>query len=135
MSIKAPTVNGVPSALFDTVAERVWPFLENFARRDVDGITAEEIANDIRNADSQLWIVGDFQAVLVTRVTRDAVRLMMCAGVRRHEWQDAVDKEMREWARALGKKRIVALARPGWSAFGRDKGYREKHRQMVLELA
>lgn len=131
---RAPTVRGVQSADFWTVADRVWPFLENFASRDVDGISAEEIATSIASAQRQLWVIGDFQAVCITAVTKDAVRIQMCAGVRRNEWQQAVDEAIRAWALALGKKRIVAMARPGWARFGKTQGYKERHRQMVLEL-
>lgn len=134
MSIKAPTVKGIPSADFWNVRDRVWPFLENFASRDPDGMLAEEMAGEIMDRKTQLWVIGDFQAVAITRVTRLAVRIERAAGVRRHEWQELFDAEIRAWARALGKKRVIGTVRPGWAPFGKKQGYVEKHRVMVLEL-
>lgn len=116
------------------VIDRVWPFLENFAERSPFGDTAEDYAASIRERDAQLWVIGDFQAVALTRVHREAVQITHCAGENREQWQEAFDDEIRQWAQALGKPRIVATVRPGWSRWGKSRGYRELHREMTLEL-
>lgn len=127
-------VEGIQSYRFPEFRDRIRPFLENFAARDLDGFTADDLERDILNRNIQVWSIKDFQALALTSVTPNAVRIGHCAGVRRHEWQEAFDDEMRAWAKALGKKRIVATVRPGWAKWGRLRGYREKHREMCLEI-
>ena len=125
-------IRGIPAGDYtDDVRERVRPFLENFAKRDLDGTTVEDFELDILNQDMQLWIINDYQAVVMTRVTRNAVRIERCAGIRRHEWQDEIDSEMEAWGRALGKKYIIGTVRPGWYPYAKTKGYREAHRELV----
>lgn len=127
-------IRGIPAAVYPEYRDRILPFLENFAKRDPCGTTVEELEAGIRSMDMQVWSINDFQAVCMTSVTNEAVRIDRCAGIRRHEWQAELDDELREWARAIGKKRIVAVVRPGWSKWGRTRGYREAHREMVIEV-
>ena len=89
---------------------------------------------DIIHRDRQVWNIHDFQALCMTSVDREVVNIDACAGVRRHEWQEELDETIRWWAKQLGKKRIIALVRPGWAKFGKTQGYREAHREMVVEL-
>ena len=134
MSTAVPTVNGVAAADFPSVRERVRPFLENFASRDLDGRTADDFEKAITDRDQQLWVINDFQAVALTQVTTRAVRLTQCAGVRRHEWQNELDDTIRSWGRRLGKEWAVIEGRPGWSKAARARGYRERHREMAVKL-
>lgn len=127
-------IEGIPAAIYPAYRDRIWPFLEGFEARDLDGVTAIDLDAEIRSRDRQVWSIKDFQAVCLTFLTDDAVRISHCAGVRRHEWQEALDDELQAWGRALGKKRIVALVRPGWARWGRTRGYREAHREMTRNL-
>lgn len=127
-------IRGVTADDFPRVRGKVMPFLEHFADRSPLGGTAADLAAVILERDAQLWVIGDFQAVALTEVTPDAVHITHCAGERREDWQQAFDDEIRAWARALGKKRVVATVRPGWARWGKSRGYREAHRQMVVEV-
>lgn len=127
-------ISGVAAGQLSIARARAWPFIEHFAGRDLDGMTAAELWKDLEAKLSQLWIIGDFQAVAITRVTREAVRIERCAGVRRKEWQEHFDEEIKAWAKALGKRRVIGTVRPGWAGFGKSRGYREKHREMVFEV-
>lgn len=127
-------IRGVPVEQFAAVYDRVAPFLDNFAERSPLGSTRADIERSILERDAQLWVIGDFQAVAITNVTPEAVHITHCAGERRQDWQEAFDEEMRAWARALGKKRVVATVRPGWARWGKTRGYKEAHRQMVVEV-
>jgi hypothetical protein len=127
-------IQGIPSHLYFTWRREITPFLENFASRDLDGFTAKDFEADILERDRQVWSISHFQALALTCLTPQAVRITHCAGVRRHEWQEAYDAEMRAWAKALGKQRVIGTVRPGWSRFGKAQGYREVHREMALEL-
>lgn len=127
-------IRGIPAAQYGDFRDDIWPFLLGFADRERDGTTAHDLESGVIARDRQVWCINDFQALALTTVAVDAVRITHCAGVRRHEWQEAFDDEIRAWAKALGKPRIIALVRPGWARFGLARGYREIHREMMLEL-
>lgn len=127
-------INGVTSWVYPSMRDRVIPFLENFAKRSHGRWTVEQLETDIMSKRKQCWSIKDFQAVCLTSLGREEVNIEACAGTRRHEWQDALDAELREWARALGKKRVIAKVRPGWSKFGKKQGYKTAHYEMILEL-
>lgn len=127
-------IQGVPPAQFDDLWPRVRPFFENFASREYDATAPEEYAEDVKAARRQLWVVNDFQAVCLTYLSSDCVWITHCAGLRRHEWQNEVVDHLQDWARALGKRKVVAQARPGWSKLLRTRGYKEAHREMVLNV-
>jgi hypothetical protein len=124
----------VPAAQYPEVRGAVYPFLEHFASRSLGRWTPEGLDAAILERDKQLWIIGDLQAVCLTSVGPEAVNIEACAGTNRREWQEALDDEIRAWAKALGKKRIIATVRPGWSRWGKTRGYRMAHAEMVLEV-
>lgn len=127
-------IEGIPSRFYLKERKRVMPFLENFSKRSLNRWTVEQLERDIMAADKQCWKIGDYQGVCLTSVGADAVNIEACAGLRRHEWQEALDDTLKQWAKDLGKSRIIALVRPGWEKFGKNRGYRTKHIEMVLEL-
>lgn len=127
-------ITGIRGDELPAVIDRVSPFLEHFAARDLKGETVEGLTQAIRERDMQLWVIGAFQAVALTQVTRDAVHITHCAGTRREDWQEAFDDHMRAWAKRLGKARVVATVRPGWARFGKARGYLETHREMAVEV-
>lgn len=114
--------------------DRLEPFLRGFARRSLGRWTYESLEMDILARNRQVWNINDFQAVGMTSVGPESVNIDAASGIRRHEWQEEFDVVVRKWARSLGKKRIIATVRPGWSRFGKQRGYREAHREMTLEL-
>ncbi len=127
-------INGVPSNVYPKVRKRVMPFLENFAKRSHGRWTVDGLESSIMNGEKQCWSANDFQAVILTSLGNDEVNIEAAAGVRRKEWQDAFDSEIKKWARHLGKSRIIAKVRPGWSKYGQTKGYKVAHYEMILEL-
>ena len=127
-------IEGIPAAEYIKHRDEISPFLQGFARRSLGRWTPEQLEMDIIHRDRQVWNIHDFQALCMTSVDREVVNIDACAGVRRHEWQEELDETIRWWAKQLGKKRIIALVRPGWAKFGKTQGYREAHREMVVEL-
>lgn len=127
-------IRGILVAEYPENREKIIPFLHGFAGRDLDGITVAQLEESILDRDKQVWSVNDFQAVCMTCVTTDAVRIERCAGVRRHEWQAELDDEIRAWAKALGKRRVVILGRPGWKPWAKNRGYREIHCELAVEV-
>lgn len=127
-------IYSVPVEDYPALAPRIWPFLKGFEDRDLDGATARDMEEEILARRVQVWVIGDFKALALTRVTRDAVRIDRCAGKDRGEWQGALLDMMKGWASDLGKRRVISLMRPGWSGFAKQVGARERHREYTLEL-
>lgn len=127
-------IEGILSTEFFRVRDQVRPFLESIAKRDLDGTTVEEMEMEFLNKTNQLWVINNFQAICVTRVTREAVRVEAATGVNRRAWQGELDDHLREWAKALGKKRVVGLVRPGWYKWAKTQGYRLVHSQLAVEV-
>lgn len=125
---------GIPADQYVDHMDSLAPFLRGFAQRSLGRWTLESLEMDIINRDRQIWNIHDFQAVGMTSVGPEAVNIDAAAGVRRREWQEEFDETVKKWARSLGKKRIIATVRPGWARFGKARGYREAHREMVLEI-
>lgn len=114
--------------------ERLRPFLQNFADRSDGRWTAEELETAIRCRDKQVWIAGDWQAVVLTEVGPTWVTITHGAGEDRATWQVEMDATITAWAREMGKTHLFALTRPGWAKLGKMRGYREIHREFVKEI-
>ena len=127
-------ISGLPSTMISNVKDEIWPFLEGFAERSHRRWTAASLWVDLLGSDKQAWLIGDWQAVCITSVSKHAIHIEACAGVRRHEWQEKLDDTLAEWARELGKDRIFAKTRPGWAKFGKKRGYKEIHREFVRSI-
>lgn len=125
-------ISGVP--VDDIDWGRLKPFLENFAKRSHGRWTVEWLAQSIVAREKQVWVANDYQAVCLTSLGDDHVNIEACTGLRRHEWQEELGDEIHAWGRALGMKRIFAKARPGWAKYGKQRGYREIHREFMMEL-
>lgn len=134
MIIRASTVNGIAEKFYFSNRLWVYPHLEEVARHDKDGMTAEEYERNILDRHYQLWELGERDGICLTRVTRDAVRLEWVAGRDRKKWQGDLDRALRDWARALGKVRVIVLARPGWAKLAEELGYREFQRGYEVRL-
>lgn len=118
---------GVPAAEYAARDQEFRPFLERIERHDKDGITADEYSQLILNRDYQLWDLSG-EAIALTKVTWNAVRLEWVVGKNRHKWQEDLDDVLRQWGRSLGKKRLIVLARPGWAKLADKLGYKEIQR-------
>lgn len=125
----------MPSARYVVYAERLKPFLENFADRSHGRVTSDELALRIMTKDQQVWVAGDFQAVCLTSVHPSHVQFDFCAGSDRGEWADDLEDEISRWAIALGKNRVIMMARPGWSKWAKGKGFAPAHIELVKELS
>lgn len=127
-------VEGIPAAILPDVLHIVRPFLQRLERHDKDGKTWPEYEAQILNREAQLWRLGDWEAIAITKVTREAVRLEWVVGKNRRIWQDALDEVLRDWGRTLGKKRLIVLARPGWAALAKKRGFKELQRAYEAKL-
>jgi hypothetical protein len=125
---------GIPSGEYERVRERVLPFLHNFASRSLGRWRVSELEQAICDAEKQMWLINDCQALALTSVGHESVNIDHCAGLRRHEWENDLGNEIEAWARHMEKKRVISMVRPGWAGLARERGYVEVHREVVKEL-
>ncbi len=116
-------------------ADRLAPFLLDFAERSHARATAINLLDAIMSEDMQAYVVDDFKAVCLTSVHPEHIEINCCAGSDRDDWQDDLEAHIAEWAEAIGKKRLIMITRPGWSKWAKTKGYRLAHTEMVRELS
>ena len=115
-------------------AERLAPFLLNFAEKSHARTTAIQLLDQIQAEHMQVYVVDEFKAVCLTTVHPEHVEINCCAGSDREEWQDDLEAHIREWALFLGKKRVIMITRPGWSKWAKTKGDRIAHTELIVEL-
>lgn len=127
-------ITGIPSVQIPNEWERIRPFLENFAMRSHCRWTVDNLLMDLQNRQRQVWKVNDYQALFLTSIYPDSVHIDALSGKNRKDWQDDVLEAMEHWARALGKRHVISMARPGWHKFFKGKGYREIHREYLKEV-
>jgi len=120
-----------PLADFDP---RALPFLQNCADRSHGRYTAEGLMMNIMSRDMQAYVINDWQALCITSVGENHVFLHGLVGENSHEWRDDLEVFLRAWAKALGKKWIIGLCRPGWVPWAKSRGWVETHREIALEV-
>lgn len=127
-------INSVPAELVPHHMGKLLPFLENFAARSHERWSVDWLEAEILTGRMHVWCISDWQAVVLLTVGDNHINIEAGAGVRREDWQDEVHAEVVAWAKALGKKRIFSKARPGWSKYAKQRGFKEIHRELMLEL-
>lgn len=127
-------IKGIPSKEVHAEWEEIKPFLENFETRSHGRLSVDQMLRDILNLDRQVWRVNDYQALVLTSIYKDSVNIDAVSGAGRKEWQSEVLDEMKQWAAHLGKKYVISMARPGWDKFFRSEGYKEIHREYMIEV-
>lgn len=127
-------IRGLKSAEVPNEIERLLPFLQNFADRSHERWTVESLLHGILGRDRQVWVANDYQAVMLTSVSDRHVSIDAAAGTDRHDWYQDFLAEVTAWAKALGKRRLIILCRPGWARELRQEGFHEAHREMVRDV-
>lgn len=96
----------------------------------------EDLIEQIRNRDRQLWLVTDGDDVLcalLTSVLADRLKTVLlshCVGAGLGRWCQMFGI-IEAWARDIGAKRIEAITRPGWERVLKGAGLKKTH--VVLE--
>jgi hypothetical protein len=68
-------------------AERLAPFLLNFAEHSHKRATALQLLDQIMSEHMQVYVVDDFKAVCLTTVHPEHIEINCCAGEDRTDWQ------------------------------------------------
>lgn len=127
-------IKGVP-------ADEAWRFrpqLDHFAKRSLGRWRGDALEMDVRQGRRQLYVAaieGEILGVAMTGLSPEAVHVDAVTGRHRALWIAELEAHMTEWAKATGRKRVIALARPGWAPEAKALGYREAHREFVREVA
>lgn len=120
--------------------EQAWEvrqYLDHFASRSLGRWHGDGLEQDVRGGLRQVYVAVEddrMLAVMMTRVDPENVFVDAVTGRERERWIADFEAHMTEWARATGRKRVIALARPGWAREARELGYREAHREFVREV-
>lgn len=132
---------GVPAEQF----AQWWPMImerfEDFADRSDGRVTVPGLVDEVmaRRVQVYVWWTGEgVEMCAVTRLCQhpggDAIHIEHCGGVGAEKWKAAFLEHVEDWAKAIGARRIIAHARPGWSKWMKTRNYREAHREMVMEV-
>lgn len=117
------------------------PFFANFEKRSEGETFADELMEDCRKGIRQCWLAVDdaeIYAVTLTEVLENpmgTVVIGFCTGVKRELWWELMLDEIEAWASHRGARRLRVVARPGWAPVLKERGYRETHRVLEVEIA
>lgn len=117
-------MGGVPS----TDVIRVWPAVEPMLARVVlpeTGHTLQSVLTALQMAKMQLWVIGDFQGVVVTEIQdRPAQRVLFTpflAGENMSEWLDEWCELQDAYAQHNGCAAVEFNGRKGWNKIGEKR--------------
>lgn len=111
-------IGGVPAAGLMQVWDRIEPLLKRVVR-DESGYTIEQVLTELQFGRMQLWVIGDFQGIVVTQIKTPPVApvlwVMFIAGDHMSEWLDDWKEVMEAFARHNGCKAVEFAGRKGWN--------------------
>ena len=131
------TIHSIPFAHVAGLWKDIEPFLQSVVDRSYGRWPIDKIEQDCITGQCQVWIVKENDkliSVVLTEIEPDSVTIVAGVGTNRHKWQSKLLNAIEEWTKAIGKKYIIAITRPGWASLFKGKGYREIHREWVREL-
>ena len=121
-------IGGVPAEQVMRVWQRVAPILKR-ALGPESGYTLESVLTELQLAQMQLWVVGDFQGVVVTQIkvlpTQKVLWVMFLAGEHMDDWLADWIQVQEEYARFNGCAAVEFSGRKGWNKIAqKHKGYK-----------
>lgn len=107
---------------------KVWAGVEPVLARVIKpdtGYTMQSVLNALQLGKMQLWVIGDFQGVVITQIEdRPAQRVLytlFLAGNNMSEWIDEWCEVQDEYARHNGCAAVEFNGRKGWNKIGESK--------------
>lgn len=120
-------ISGVPSTGVLEVWDRVAPVLDRVVTPDT-GYTLEQVMLEIHDQNAQLWIIEDFEAVVVTKVLirplHKALWVWYVAGDNAARWMPDLMVLMEAFAGANDCDYVEFSGRKGWAKYCKPSGYR-----------
>lgn len=119
-------IGGVPAEY----VHAVWPKAKKVLKRVVKPKTGYDLPSVYRElicSTMQLWVIGDFQAVVVTQIKvlplHNVLWIMFIAGTDMDEWRDDWQKVQEAYARYNNCEAVEFAGRRGWERIA--KGYKD----------
>lgn len=107
----------VPIAMLSQVWHRAEPILQR-AVHDVSGFDMPSVLNELRAGNMQLWVVGDFTAVVVTAIHNRPLHRVLwvqfLAGDHMDAWLKYLGDVLHAAAEGLQCKAVEFCGRKGW---------------------
>ena len=123
--IRTP-IGGVPSDRIAQVWDRVEPLLRRVVRRET-GYTLPSVRVELQLGHAQLWVVGNFLAVAVTKIVprpaESVLWVQFIAGTQMNDWLEDWIAVQEAYAREKGCSAVEFNGRRGWAKI------REQHRE------
>lgn len=117
-------IGGIPSDQIMSVWPGVEPVLARVIKPDT-GYTMQSVLTALQLANMQLWVIGNFQGVVVTQIeNRPAQRILytlFLAGDNMAEWIDEWCEVQDAYARHNGCAAVEFNGRKGWNKIGEAK--------------
>lgn len=111
-------IGGVPPERMMQVWDRAEPILARVVKPQ-SGYTLETLLTELQFGSMQLWVIGDFQGVVVTQIKTPPVGpclwVQFMAGDHMNEWLDDWKEVMEAFARERGCIAIEFAGRKGWN--------------------
>ena len=111
-------IGGVPALGVVKVWDRVEPLLKRVVKPET-GYDLYSVLTQLQLGTMQLWVIGDFQGVVVTTVLKRPLHkvfwVQFMAGSDMKNWLDDVGEVLEAYATHIGCKMIEFSGRPGWN--------------------
>ena len=105
-----------------------WPRVEPILKRVVTpqtGYTLDHVLTELQLKQAQLWVIGDYQAVVITKIVvrplHSVLWVHFIAGSKMHEWLEDWITVQEEFAQYHNCAAVEFSGRGGWRKIG------EKH--------
>ncbi len=120
-------ISGVPSHSLLSVWERVTEVLERVVTAET-GYTLDDILLELHDEQAQLWVVEDFEAVIVTKLLvrprQKALWVWYVAGDNVGQWIGDLITLLEAFAKHHGCDYLEFSGRKGWAKYCKPNGYR-----------
>lgn len=128
--LKQPAIGGVPADRILDVWHKVEPLLARVVKPQT-GYALPHVLTELQLGNMQLWVIGDFQAIVVTMVQSRPLHKVLwvqfLAGENMDEWLPDWVQVQEAYARALDCEAVEFCGRKGW-------GKIQKHHQQFKHV-
>ena len=136
-------ISGIMSYQIDDVWTECKKYIELGNNKSQEEMSVEDIYNNCKDKDMQLWIVFkddmQIQAVLTTQVIdypqKRVCRIVTLGGHSMDEWTDTVLSTLEEWAEAQACHAMETVCRKGFIKKLKSFGYEHTYTILGKELS
>lgn len=118
---------------------RILPWAEDFCQHSQGSYDPPYIFDKLQRGSMQTWLVmkdDDIAAVCLTEIRKTLIRecvIVVMTGEDMSSWVELLAL-LEKYAIAMGCKKMVGVARPGWERVIKPMGYKKTHVQLEKDL-